>query len=336
MSTLYPELMKDTYGREYEGFSGDTLVRTAQYLVPIKNLKVGDKVVAFDFKKKKACLVTITAISKKTCYKTMNVEIIDDDGKVCPLQAGTLQSFFSITDNACLKSKDCGNAPLVGLGKKLSFKRNGMVIGLTPLYGIKVDKHHNFFVTEHQLLTHNFIGLALASALSTYEIATWVIAAAAGTTAIATKVILSTSAALAVTTDDGNINTSSPKKNGKNESGKKSENDNSKKSSSGGPRPPKKDDNKTPVFSTKRSYDNESKKPASSNHTPPLRHGEFSKLKNGQGFRDSKGRIWKIDQKHKNSPSEHWDIIDSKGNKVMEVDYNGKELWPNGPKNKGK
>jgi len=116
----------------------------------------------------------------------------------------------SLTNNACLKSKDCGNVPLVGLGKKLSFKRNGMVIGLTPLYGIKVDKHHNFFVTEHQLLTHNFIGLALASALSTYEIVTWVIAAAAGT-AIATKIILSTSAALAVTTGDGNINTSSPK-----------------------------------------------------------------------------------------------------------------------------
>jgi hypothetical protein len=34
--------------------------------------------------------------------------------------------------------------------------------------------------------------------------------------------------------------------------------------------------------------------------------------------------------------TDHWDISNSKGKKVKEVDYDGNEIWPNGPKNKNK
>jgi len=37
--------------------------------------------------------------------------------------------------------------------------------------------------------------------------------------------------------------------------------------------------------------------------------------------------------KHK----DHWDIINPKtGRKIKEIDFNGKQIWPNGPKNKNK
>ena len=65
--------------------------------------------------------------------------------------------------------------------------------------------------------------------------------------------------------------------------------------------------------------------------TPNKNSDEFIKLKGDQGWRDAKGNIWKKDNLHK----DHWDISDKKGNKINEVDFNGNELWPSGPKNKG-
>jgi hypothetical protein len=58
----------------------------------------------------------------------------------------------------------------------------------------------------------------------------------------------------------------------------------------------------------------------------------WKKLKGNQGWIDSEGRIWHKDKKHK----DHWDVSDRKGNKILEVDFNGKKIWPGGPKNKNK
>lgn len=65
------------------------------------------------------------------------------------------------------------------------------------------------------------------------------------------------------------------------------------------------------------------------------------KLPNGQGWKDPDGNIWKRDHKHKDTgrtsrPCPHWDVSNKKGKKIREVDYDGKEIWPNGPKNKNK
>lgn len=59
---------------------------------------------------------------------------------------------------------------------------------------------------------------------------------------------------------------------------------------------------------------------------PPV---EATKLKGSQGWRDTIGNIWKKDLLHK----DHWDVTDRTGKKIKEVDFNGRELWPNGPKN---
>ncbi len=61
--------------------------------------------------------------------------------------------------------------------------------------------------------------------------------------------------------------------------------------------------------------------------------GNLTKLKKGQGWKDSQGNIWKKDMKHK----DHWDVTDPKtGKKVKEVDFEGNQIWPDGPKNKNK
>jgi hypothetical protein len=64
----------------------------------------------------------------------------------------------------------------------------------------------------------------------------------------------------------------------------------------------------------------------------PGRGSGWTKLKGDQGWRDIEGYIWKKDKLHK----DHWDVSDLKGNKIKEVDFNGKLIWPEGPKNKAR
>jgi len=64
------------------------------------------------------------------------------------------------------------------------------------------------------------------------------------------------------------------------------------------------------------------------NGLPP----DVTKLKGNQGYKDKAGNTWKKDMKHK----DHWDVSDKKGNKVKEVTFDGKQLWPDGQKNKNK
>ena len=66
--------------------------------------------------------------------------------------------------------------------------------------------------------------------------------------------------------------------------------------------------------------------------TPDTDPDAFNKLKNGQGYRDEFGNTWKKDMLHK----DHWDVTNSKGMKVKEVDFSGRQIWPNGPKNRNK
>jgi hypothetical protein len=53
------------------------------------------------------------------------------------------------------------------------------------------------------------------------------------------------------------------------------------------------------------------------------------KLRSNQGWRDENGNIWKKDMLHKDQS----DVSDRAGNKIKEVTFDGRELWPNGPKN---
>jgi hypothetical protein len=58
----------------------------------------------------------------------------------------------------------------------------------------------------------------------------------------------------------------------------------------------------------------------------------WTKLRGNQGWRDRDGNTWKRDQLHK----DHWDVSNPKGEKIREVDFDGNQIWPDGPKNKNK
>ncbi|MBU2714149.1 RHS repeat-associated core domain-containing protein [Zooshikella harenae] len=70
--------------------------------------------------------------------------------------------------------------------------------------------------------------------------------------------------------------------------------------------------------------------------TPETHPGDFDKLRGDQGYRPKdkkkKNERWKKDRLHE----DHWDVSDTKGKKVKEIDFDGNQIWPNGPKNKNK
>jgi hypothetical protein len=65
---------------------------------------------------------------------------------------------------------------------------------------------------------------------------------------------------------------------------------------------------------------------------PPGYGDGWKKIKGSDGFIDLDGNRWKKDKLHK----DHWDVTNPKGKQIKEVDFKGKQLWPNGPKNKNK
>ena len=68
--------------------------------------------------------------------------------------------------------------------------------------------------------------------------------------------------------------------------------------------------------------------------TPETHRDKFDKLRGDQGYRpkDATNERWKKDKLHK----DHWDVSDTKGKKIKEIDFNGNQIWPDGPKNKNK
>ena len=66
--------------------------------------------------------------------------------------------------------------------------------------------------------------------------------------------------------------------------------------------------------------------------TPKLNPGKFTKMRGNQGYKDKNGNFWKIDKLHK----DHYDVSNSAGKKIKEVDFSGNIIWPNGAKNKNK
>jgi hypothetical protein len=71
---------------------------------------------------------------------------------------------------------------------------------------------------------------------------------------------------------------------------------------------------------------------AGSGHAPPGFGPGWVKLRGNQGWRDPQGYRWKLDRLHR----DHWDVSDSRGNKVREVDFEGNQIWPDGPKIRSK
>jgi len=148
-----------------------TVVKTSQGFISVENLKAGDKVVAPNFKvlnkdgenKKdilstKASLleVVITNISNRVVDKVVLIKTDMGD-----MQTDEEQLFWEFENNSFVKAKDLkpGNIFINISDDAFDFCQCLAVVTLdssTVLYDLTLEEPHIFFVSEAQILVHNF------------------------------------------------------------------------------------------------------------------------------------------------------------------------------------
>jgi hypothetical protein len=240
-----------------EGFLAGTLVRIPTGYYKIEELKPGDLIVGYDFTSNKITGSKILAIYKERIDKY--IQLSCNNNKI--IGVSPTQKFYLFNLKKWAKLQDILNNPrlLYAFQENYNIKFLVEIELEVDIYKFSIENINNFFVTDNNILVHNFIpiiGLSIA-----FGEGVTVMASTAIGSAILGSLIL------------------------------------------------------------------HNKK-----YNLPGQGDDWVKLRGDQGWRDAKGNRWKKDKLHK----DHWDISDDKGNKIKEVDFEGNEIWPNGPKNKNK
>jgi hypothetical protein len=173
---LVNQKLKVTNTRTHEGLSGSTRVKTSTGFAPLKDLQVGDMVACYDRLNKQIVFSQVTHADKIEVQKHVSITINGQELKVAPehlFHAPALNEWvtaYSLMDDANLCSYVDPNIQDVQLiNEKLEVIR------------ISVDSHHNFFITDNNILVHNYIPIVIEVAIA-FEIGqgvafTWAILA---------------------------------------------------------------------------------------------------------------------------------------------------------------
>ena len=148
-----------------EGFLAGTLVKTEDGYRSIEHLAVGDSVISFDFDGK-SCQSKIVQISKKTIKGFVALQI--GEKTVC---AGPDQKFFLPEKGDWIKAKN------IALSNRFLIKSQEVSSALeikfcnqtTDVYSISLDEHHNFCITESDILVHNFAPAVVAGVTIAFD-----------------------------------------------------------------------------------------------------------------------------------------------------------------------
>ncbi len=134
-----------------EGFLAGTLVKTIDGYRPIESLALGERVISYDLDGKE-CQATIVQIHKKMVKSFVVLQIGEK-----AVHVGPDQKFFLPEKGDWIKAKN------IALSNRFLIKSDQVSSALeiklkdetVDVYSISLDEHHNFCVTQDDILVHN-------------------------------------------------------------------------------------------------------------------------------------------------------------------------------------
>lgn len=159
-----------------EGFIAGTLVRTPHNHTPIEQLKENDLVSTYDFKNNVLVNKEITKITKNKVNKIIQliikgqvIEVAADHKFFCPMAETSLfKNQWTKAENLKPNQFILSNAKeLIKIDNILEIKKEDYV------YCISIKNNPNFFVSEKDILVHNFVIMPAIYAFGTYLAATY-------------------------------------------------------------------------------------------------------------------------------------------------------------------
>lgn len=133
----------------------NTLVKTPQGLVAVENIHIGDELIGYDKITKQITTVSVTEIT--TCFVNTIITITTDKGDI---PASPNQLFYDPTTSKWMQAVNITNAHALldsQLNQCACLKKEVTVIKPIKAYRITTSAPHDFFITEQEVLTHNFI-----------------------------------------------------------------------------------------------------------------------------------------------------------------------------------
>jgi|GEM_PF-5067683 len=135
-----------------EGLLGSTKVKTEKGYSKLEDLKVGDTIACYDAKNQKQSYSKITYVDRIQIEKHIQITINNQIIKVA-----SDHQFYIKDSEAWITAKDLENHPeLINLVDP-NIKEVKEVNEKLDVLRICVDSNHNFYITDHNILVHNYI-----------------------------------------------------------------------------------------------------------------------------------------------------------------------------------
>lgn len=168
--------LKVTNARTHEGLSGSTRVKTSTGYSSLKDLQVGDMVACFDPESKQILYSPVTHTDKIQVQQHVVITLNGKDIKVAPQH-----EFYATALNEWVTAAALLNDANLCSYVSPEIQNVQLVNDKLDVIRITVNSHHNFFITDNNILVHNYIPIVIELAIA-FEIGqeialTWAILA---------------------------------------------------------------------------------------------------------------------------------------------------------------
>jgi len=147
-----------------EGFLAGTLVKTPSGYTEIEQLKVGDKVICYDFKGQ--CVTrSITHVQQEEVSAYAQITVGNDN-----IYAALDHKFYIPHDNTWVEARKIkpGNILLKHCTEYISVSDVQSIEASAVVYDITVDEYHNFFISHEDICVHNVFPIVAGIGLTIF------------------------------------------------------------------------------------------------------------------------------------------------------------------------